>query len=248
MHWMHIRQGRAHRSFCALVWIISGLYVFLQKEGPDGLLTWRAVAFFLPGTLVAALLLGSFGAWAHRALVQALLVTLRPPGGTAMALIRVAGVAVLVSEATAAYSVAAWALARQWEVPSPIIPLRGGGGDMYMHGLLAAGLATAGLLGGCADPALVAPIGQPFSLDLVPYLQLNASSRLDVENWFGQPIARTTLFNRDGVETGESRFAYMHGTAEEGRTEFAFLEVEFDPDGTLKDLLFVHEEDEGPLD
>lgn len=118
---------------------------------------------------------------------------------------------------------------------------------MRIHGLLA-GLAAAGLLGGCADPALVAPIGQPFNLDLVPYLRLNASSRQEVETWFGQPVARTTLINRDGLETGESRFAYMYGTAQDSRTEFAFLEVEFNPDGTLQDLLFVHEDDEGPLD
>lgn len=114
MHWTHIRQGRAHRSFCALAWIISGLYVFLRAEGPESLFTWRAAAFFIPGTLAAALLLGGFGAWAHKVLAQALLVALRPPGGAAMGLIRMAGVAVLVGEAAAAYSAAVWLLARPW--------------------------------------------------------------------------------------------------------------------------------------
>lgn len=109
MHGMLIRHGRAHRSFCALVWIVTGLYLFLHQGGPETLLTGKAAWFLLAGTLLVSLVLGTFGAWAHKVLVQALLIALRPPGDASLGLIRLAGLAVLVAEAAVVYQAAFWA-------------------------------------------------------------------------------------------------------------------------------------------
>ncbi len=114
MHWMHIRQGRAHRSFCVLVWIVTGLYLFLYGGGAASLLSWKAAGFFLGGMLAASLVLGTFGAWAHKVLVQALLIALRPPGEASLGLIRLVGLAVLVAEAAVVYEVALWAFGLNW--------------------------------------------------------------------------------------------------------------------------------------
>lgn len=114
MHWMHIKQGGTHRSFCVLAWILCGFYIFLQRGGPETLLTWKALIFFLGGIAVMYLVAGTFGAWVHKVLVQALLVALRPPGDTAMGLIRIAGLAVFVGEAVAVYQSALWVFAQNW--------------------------------------------------------------------------------------------------------------------------------------
>jgi hypothetical protein len=114
MHWMHIRQGRAHRSFCALIWAVTGLYLFLRQGGPESLLSWQALIYFVVGMLAASLVLGSFGAWAHKVLVQALLIALRPPGDASLGLIRVVGLAVLVAEALVVYQAALWAFGQNW--------------------------------------------------------------------------------------------------------------------------------------
>src|SRR5690349_21385832 len=98
MHWMHVKQGRAHRSFCTLVWIGVGLYLFLKGGGPESLLTLKALYFFLGGIIAMYLVVGTFGAWAHKTIVQALLIALRPDGDAAMGLIRLAGLAVFVAE------------------------------------------------------------------------------------------------------------------------------------------------------
>lgn len=114
MHWMLVRQGRAHRSFCALVWIVAGLYIFLHTGGPDDLLTLKALIFFAGGIAAAYWVLGTFAGWVHKVLVQALLVALRPPGDAAMGLIRLAGLVVLVAEAVAVYQIALWAFMQNW--------------------------------------------------------------------------------------------------------------------------------------
>src|SRR5262245_15329603 len=108
MHWMHVKQGNAHRSFCTLAWILVGLYIFLKAGGPESLLTWKALIFFLGGIIAMSLVLGSFGAWAHKTITKALLVALRPDGDAAMGLIRLAGLTVFVAEAVAVYEIALW--------------------------------------------------------------------------------------------------------------------------------------------
>jgi hypothetical protein len=111
---MHVKHGRAHRSFCVLAWIVAGLYLFLHGGRPEALLTWKALIFFGGGIVVAPLVLGSFGAWVHKVLVQALLIALRPAGDAAMGLIRLAGLAVLLAEGWVVYELALWAFAQNW--------------------------------------------------------------------------------------------------------------------------------------
>lgn len=114
MHWMHVKQGRAHRGFCVLVWIATGLYLFVYKGTPESLMTQKSAIFFIGGIVVSYIVLGTFAAWAHKVIVQALLVALRPDGDIAMGLIRLAGVAVLVAEAVGVYWIALWAFAQNW--------------------------------------------------------------------------------------------------------------------------------------
>jgi hypothetical protein len=49
--------------FCALVWVIVGLYLFWKLELAR-LLSWQALLYFIPGTLIAYHILGVFAYYA----------------------------------------------------------------------------------------------------------------------------------------------------------------------------------------
>lgn len=110
--------------------------------------------------------------------------------------------------------------------------------------VLAMGVAG---LSGCADPQRTTDIGVPFDAGWVQYIQMDTTTRGEVVDWFGSPVARTTLSDDDGIETDNFRYSYLHGAARDDRVRSEYLEVEFDADGRVTGVYFT-EADTGPPD
>jgi hypothetical protein len=100
----------AHAKWACMVWIASGLYLFLSTAGAS-LLSWPALAFFVPGLFFAALTVGVGGYMAQRALAAGLVATgiggqSGVPGPATTAVVSLLGLVLFIMETAVGYHVA----------------------------------------------------------------------------------------------------------------------------------------------
>jgi hypothetical protein len=95
-----------HARWASAVWIVSGLYLYTTTAGVS-LFSWSALGFFLVGTVLASIVLGSGSSLVHQALAAVLAKTLgRPPGPKMAIAVTMAGFVLVVAEVAIGYQLA----------------------------------------------------------------------------------------------------------------------------------------------
>jgi hypothetical protein len=100
------KQKETHARWAILVWIGSGLYLFLSDGGLRSLISFRALVFFPVGMYIAAVVLGSLSYGLQRLSGKAFMRVFPKPTPLAVSIISGFGWVLLALDTTIGFNVA----------------------------------------------------------------------------------------------------------------------------------------------
>lgn len=101
------QQKEAAGRFATFAWIGSGLYLYVSTEGAH-LFSWHALAFFLVGMFVAAVVFGVAIYGLQRGISKMIVAFVGMPGPSIATAIRNLGIALYAAEAALIFMSASW--------------------------------------------------------------------------------------------------------------------------------------------
>lgn len=101
------RQKEQAGSWATIVWIASGLFLYLTSESAS-LFSWSAVIFFVVGMFAAAIVFGIAFYLIQRGIAKLLLTLIKEPTPRVASIISSIGWVLLAIETVVIYLVASW--------------------------------------------------------------------------------------------------------------------------------------------
>ena len=101
------KQMQTEGSFAAIVWLVSGIYLFWASEKAS-FLSWQAALYFIVGMFVVAILFGICFYGIQRGISKVLAARVSEPSRGIAGAISVIGLVLMVAEAVVIFLVARW--------------------------------------------------------------------------------------------------------------------------------------------